>query len=154
MHTLLPMSQTTSISAVTQFPAVGKITQILPDGKTIVFQPSGTNYELHLGLTNGEKVQVSTRPIEGIIHVKARKVWTVPSGGKFIAPIFGPPKTIQGRVKWLDERVLLVQGGTNFVVEMPPSDAAVDLANGAIEAGALVNVTALPGATFELRNPA
>ena len=147
------MSQPTSTNAniINQFPARGKITQVLPDGKTVIFQPAGTNYELHLGVLDSDKPQVSTRPIDGIIHVKARKVWTIPSGGNFVAPIFGPPKTIQGRVKWLDERLLLVQAGTMFVVEIPASDSAVDLANGAIEAGALVNVTGLPGATLEVK---
>ena len=80
----------------------------------------------------------------------ARKVWTVPSGGNFIAPIFGPPKTIQGRVKWLDEKTLVVHAGTSFLVELPASDQALDLANGPIEVGAMVNVTASPGATAEL----
>ena len=33
----------------------------------------------------------------------------------------------------------------------PAGLAAIDLANGGIEVGSLVNVTALPGATFEPR---
>lgn len=142
------ISQTIDMNVVKQYPARGKITQVLPDGRGIVFQPSGTNYEIHLSAADGEKPEVSKQPIEGIIHVKARKVWTVPSGGNFVAPIFGPPKTIQGRVKWLDDRLLVVQAGTTFLVEMPGTDHAVDLAHGGIEAGALVNVTALPGAVF------
>ena len=142
------ISQTIDMNAVKKYPARGKITQVMADGSGIVFQPAGTNYELHLSAADGEKPEVSKQPIDGIIHVKARKVWTVPSGGNFVAPIFGPPKTIQGRVKWLDERLLVVQAGTMFVVEMPTIDHAVDLADGGIEAGSIVNVTALPGATF------
>jgi hypothetical protein len=37
---------------------------------------------------------------------------------------------------------------------MPSTDSVIDLANGAIEVGSLVNVTALPGATIELLTPA
>ena len=91
------------------------------------------------------------RPVEAVIRAQARKVWTVPSGGNFVQPIFGPPRIVQGRVKWLDETTLVVQAGTHFVIDVPASDRAFGLANGAIEAGSLVNVTVLPGATFELR---
>src|SRR6266516_1054420 len=80
----------------------------------VVFAPHGTNYELHLVAPNyagpvGSQTQ-------GVIRATARKVWTVPSGGNFISPIFGPPRTIQGRVKWLDERTLVVQAGTPIVI--------------------------------------
>jgi hypothetical protein len=137
--------------SVSDYPARGKI--IETRDKKVVFHPAGTNYQLHLTL-EGEPLGASERPIDGIIRVEARKLWTVPSGGNFIQPIFGEPRIIQGRVKWLDERLLVVQAATNFVVQIPSNERAIDLANGVIEAGALVNVTALPGATFELRVPA
>lgn len=130
------------------FPAKGKIASI-KDG-LVVFHPTGTNYELHLKTSDGQTIAESDRPVEITIRVRARKVWTVPSGGNFIAPIFGPPKTIQGRVKWLDDQTLVVQAGTNFVVEMPGSSEALDLANGPIGVGTMVNVTAMPGAAMEL----
>jgi hypothetical protein len=132
----------------TDFPARGKIAQA-KDGLA-VFYPAGTNYELHLNTTNGQPSSDSDRPVEVTIRVRARKVWTVPSGGNFIAPIFGPPKIIQGRVKWLDERTLVVHAGTNFIIDMPGSDQALDLANGPIGVGTMVNVTAMPGATMEV----
>lgn len=139
------------MAKIIDFPAKGKIIEVY--GTRIVFQPAGTNYEVHLDLADGD-VPATDRPVQGNIHVRARKIWTVPSGGNFIAPIFGPPKTIQGRVKWLDERLLVVQAGTLFVVEMPISDNAVDLAKGPIGVGSLVNITALPGATMTLLMPA
>ena len=113
----------------------------------VVFAPSGTNYELHLACP-GYKGPVGTLT-GGIIRAVARKVWTVPSGGNFISPIFGPPRTIQGRVRALDETSIVVQAGAPIVVEVPDEPAVIDLANGPIVVGALVNVTALPGATFE-----
>lgn len=128
------------------FPARGRIKQV-NDGM-VVFLPAGTNYELHLKTADGPYTGPVDQPIRGLIRVTARKLWTVPSGGNFIAPIFGNPRTIQGRVKWLDSHLLVVQAGTNFVVELPGSDVAIDLANGVIELASVVNVTALPGATF------
>lgn len=133
---------------VNDYPAKGRIKSATDEG--VVFLPAGTNYELHLATQNPYKGPID-RPIEGIIRVMGRKIWTVPTGGNFVQPIFGEPRIIQGRVKWLDERLLVVQAATMFVVEVPANSQAIDLANGGIEAGSLVNVTALPGATFEPR---
>jgi hypothetical protein len=134
------MEQTVSASA-----ARGKVTAV-KDG-VLQFAPSGTNYELHL-VTPPGAADVG-RLVEGVVRVRARKVWTVPSGGNFISPIFGPPRTIQGRVKSLSERELVVHAGLPIVVELPAEAQGYDLARGPIAVGVMVNVVALPGATFE-----
>ena len=115
---------------------------------TVVFNPAGSNYELKL-LAPSYTGPVGT-PVKGIVRVAARKVWTVPSGGNFISPIFGPPRTIQGRVRLLEPGRLVVHAGCQIWVNLPDNDIVYDLANGPIRVGAIVNVTALPGATFEL----
>jgi hypothetical protein len=138
------------MASANDYPARGRIKSA--NGDVVVFQPSGTNYELHLKADAATQAPLD-KPIECAIHVTARKVWTVPSGGNFVQPIFGEPRIIQGRVKWLDERRLVVQAGANFLVELPASASALDLANGGIEVGSLVNVTAAPGAAFQLRVP-
>ena len=61
----------------------------------------------------------------------------------------GPPKIIQGRVRFADARQLVLHAGVPIVVELPSGDDAIDLGNGPIAAGSLVNVVAMPGATFE-----
>ena len=114
---------------------------------TVTFAPKGTTYELHLKAV-GPTPAINT-PADARIRVQARKVWTVPSGGNFVSPIFGPPKIIQGRVKHADEKQLVVHAGATFVIDLPSAETAVDLPNGAIAVGAMVNVTALPGATVE-----
>jgi hypothetical protein len=111
------------------------------------FAPSGTNYEMHLAAPGyGGSTGVL---VQGTVRVTARKVWTVPSGGNFVSPIFGPPRTIQGRVRSLDERSLVVHAGVPILVELPADEAGYDLANGPITVGVMVNVVALPGARFE-----
>jgi hypothetical protein len=131
---------------LSDFPARGRITRI--NGDTILFRPAGTNYELHLNAAAEGYTGPVDQPVGGMMRVSARKIWTVPSGGNFIEPIMGRPRIIQGRVKWLDERELVVQAGAPFIIELPMSNTAIDLAHGPIEVGALVNVTAAPGATF------
>ena len=130
----------------TDFPTAGKVIAV-NDG-VAVFRPRGTTYELQLKLASAAAPVLSV-PVDAIIRVQARKVWTVPSGGNFLTPIFGPPRIIQGRVKYADEKQIVVHAGATVVVDLPTIDTAVDLPNGPITVGAMVNVTALPGATVE-----
>src|SRR4029434_9836025 len=81
--------------AQTSIAARGKVTAA-KDG-VVHFAPSGTIYELHLVAPSYSGTVGSLT--QGIIRTVARKLWTVPSGGNFISPIFGPPRTIQGRVR-------------------------------------------------------
>ena len=132
----------------TDFPARGKIIEVR--GAIAVFQPAGTNYQIHVELSGDAKPEVSTHPIECIIRVNARKVYTVPSGGNFIQPIFGPPRIIQGRVKFADNNTIVVQAGVPIVCTLPAADSAIDLSEGQIRVGHMANVVALPGATMQL----
>ena len=125
--------------------ARGRITAV-KDG-VVHFAPSGTNYELHLSAP-GYAGAVGGLA-DGYIRVTARKVWTVPSGGNFIAPIFGTPRTIQGRVRSLTEREMIVHAGVPMLVDLPVEETGYDLANGAIAAGVMVNIMAQPGARFD-----
>jgi hypothetical protein len=133
--------------SVVDFPARGKVTAVSPD--RITFAPSGTNYELHLDSGGVKYAGPTDTPVDLVIRVQARKLWTVPSGGGFISPIFGPPRTIQGRVKFVSDKEMVVLAGTHIVVTLPTKEDAFDLVRGDIVEGALVNVVALPGAKFE-----
>jgi hypothetical protein len=137
------------MATTTAHSARGKVTSAR-DG-TIVFIPSGTNYEL--SLLAADFTGPLTTLVEGHIRVTARKVWSVPSGGNFIAPIFGPPKIVQGRLLAVEGNTLIVQAGAPVVVELPADGPVVDLPAGPITIGSMVNVTCLPGARFELIGP-
>jgi hypothetical protein len=129
------------------FFARGKVTQV--KDSFVVFQPLDTNYQLQLATS-----RPYTGPIGQIISArigaKAIKVYTVPSGGGFISPLFGPPKIIQGRAVQVDDRMIVIRAGVPVIVELPKSDDAVDLSEGPIAVGSLVNAVALPGSTFEM----
>lgn len=127
------------------FPAKGKIIRI--EGDSVVFVPSNTNYELLLKGTYAG-------PLNTLVYLQiravGRKLLTVPSGGNFIAPIFGPPKTIQGRVKYADATQVVIQAGAPITVALPTADSAIDLNNGSVTVGQMLNAIVLAGATFEL----
>jgi hypothetical protein len=127
--------------------AKGKVIESKPD--FVVFQPSGTTYQLHLRVT-GYSGPVGS-PVECVIRVQARKVYSVPSGGNFIQPIFGPPRIIQGRVRTIEGQQIVVHAAVPITVSLPADAHAIDLNSGAIAEGAMVNVVALPGATADFR---
>jgi hypothetical protein len=114
----------------------------------VVFAPADTTYQMHLQ-TSRPYTGPLGQLIEARIRAKARKVYTVPSGGGFIAPIYGPPKTLQGRALHVDDRQVVIRAGTPVSIDLPQSDDAVDLDDGYIKVGELINVIAWPGATFE-----
>jgi hypothetical protein len=131
----------------------GRITEVR--GDAVVFQPTGTVYELLLQLSDASKYDgpIDT-PISGVVRLSARKVYSVHSGGNFIEPIFGRPRIVQGRVRHIAEtgRNLIVQAGIAISVDLPEASSAIDLPSGAIRVGHLVNVTVLPGASIQLLN--
>jgi hypothetical protein len=130
-------------------PTLGRVVS-LKDGQ-LVFTPRGTNYELHLK-ADGLDAPIG-KPTRGVVRVQARKVYTVPTGGAFIAPIMGQPRIVQGMVTHVLEsgpnRQVVVKAGAHVVVDLPKDDHAIDLNDGAIEAGGMINVVCAPGAWFE-----
>jgi hypothetical protein len=135
------MAETTT----TPLPAFGKVIRV-EDG-AVIFTPSGTRYELYLDAPpyNGPVNQ----PVKCIIRVKAKKVYTVPSGGNFVTPIFGPPRIVQGRVRSGDDRSLVIHAAAPIHVEVPAVESAIDLDEGPIAVGKMVNVVCEPGARAE-----
>jgi hypothetical protein len=118
--------------------------------RTVVFAPADTNYEMRLearGSLEGARVGVI---LKGLIRAIPRKVWTVPSGGNFIDPIFGPPRRIQGRIRYLDDQMMVIQCGAPIIVALPPDPTIYDLPRGPLTVGVMANVAVMPDATFEL----
>jgi hypothetical protein len=135
--------------SLADFAARGKVIRVNDD--SVVFQPKDTNYELQL-VTKGRYDGPVNVPINARVRATVRKLLTVPSGGAFISPIFGPAKTVQGRVRHVEEGSIVVQAGMPFVLDLPSADHQLDLNNGPITIGHMVNAIVLPGASFELVN--
>jgi hypothetical protein len=115
--------------------------------RRLVLGVDDTNYELHLDC---QAELVAGQRVEGKVIVGARKVWTVSAGGSFISPLAGTPRVIQGRVKAVDGKRLIVQAGATVCVDLPDDRSSLDLMNGEVTPGVMVNVTTLAGARFEL----
>lgn len=133
--------------SLADFAARGKVIRVNDD--SVVFQPKDTNYELQLATAGRYDGPVNV-PVSARVRATVRKLLTVPSGGAFISPIFGPPRIVQGRVRHVEESAIVVQAGLAVVLELPAADHQLDLNNGPITVGKMVNAIVLPGATFEL----
>ena len=81
----------------------------------------GTDYRLHLvvaGESAGKLPEVGS-PVMGRIRARARRVDVTFAGGRFIEPVNGRPRRVQGRVMATD-------GGTNSItVQAAPGCALV-----------------------------
>lgn len=135
------MTQTNSPETSAIPAALGKVIAV-KDG-VVVFNPAGTSYELHLAVPN--YTGPLNAPVKCIIRATARKVYTVPSGGNYITPIFGPPRIVQGRVRSGNQRSLVVHAGCPIHVDLPAAESGIDLDDGPIWVGRMVNVVCLPG---------
>ncbi len=132
--------------SLADFVARGKVIRVSDD--TVVFSPNDTSYELQL-VTKVRYDGPVNVPIDAGIRATVRKLLTVSSGGAFVAPIFGPPKTIQGRVRFVGEGMIVVGAGLSFTLELPAADHALDLNSGPISVGTMVNAIVMNGATLE-----
>jgi hypothetical protein len=138
------------MAGIWDFPARGKVIEVR--GPLIVFQPTNTTYHLHLaGASYSGPLKT---PVEILIRATARKIWTVPSGGNFIAPITGTPRTIQGRVRFIEGQTIIVQAGTPVAITLPVNDSGIDLSTGALGVGSLINAMVMPGVSFEFAGAA
>lgn len=140
------MDQTTTESNLV---AMGRVIAV-KEG-LVVFNPAGTRYELHLAAP--QYTGALNAPVRCVIRASARKVYTVPSGGNFITPILGPPRIVQGLVRSADERSIVLQAGCPVHVALPIDDDAIDLDDGPIYVGRMVNVVCLPGVRAEFISP-
>jgi len=129
------------------FKTAGKVIAV-KDG-AVIFNPRATRYQWELKTSTSYAGPLNI-PVEALLRADARKVYTVPSGGNFVTPITGPPRIVQGRVRYADDRQIVVQANAFFIIDLPPVDTAIDLDNGPIAVNTMVNVVALPGAIFEL----
>lgn len=112
----------------------------------IRLQIPNSNYDLHLVAVGPITAEVGKRLI-GTIRVKARRMDVVGTGGKFVEPVTGRPRRVQGRVIGVDEQAgaVVVDAGVPMLVT--PTDARQ--APTAFRPGQMVGFDALEGSTFQ-----
>lgn len=70
-------------------------------GEWIIVGVPGTGYEIRLGVLRQPDVEVGKK-IAGTIRLDARRVDVVKTGGRYIEPLVGRPRRVQGDVVAVD----------------------------------------------------
>lgn len=112
----------------------------------IVLSFYNTNYRTHL-IPVGEITAPVGKRIQGVIRAEAKRVDVVRTGGKYVEPVLGRPRRVQGRIVEVDtaRNALTVDAGMPIVCRLTDHrQRATDF-----EAGQFVSFDVLRGATFQ-----
>ncbi|MDX2117572.1 MAG: hypothetical protein SFY96_05240 [Planctomycetota bacterium] len=112
----------------------------------IVFGVPNTNYELHLQPTQNVQPAGIDKRLIGSIKAQARRLDLVRTGGRYIEPVFGRPRRVQGSVVSVDsaQNVVVVNAGVPIALTLTdPRQQASQF-----EAGQIVSCDVHDGATF------
>jgi hypothetical protein len=104
-----------------------------------------TRYEMHL-LPESPVATEPGKRILGTIHAQARRIDRVDTGGRYVEPVFGRPRRVQGRVVAIEGDEVVVHAGVP--IHCRPTDSrqkAADFAE-----GDFVSFDVMDGATFRL----
>lgn len=102
-----------------------------------------SSYELHLVPT----APISTPPgkrILGTIHARCRRIDAVQTGGRYVEPVMGRPRRVQGSVVKVTGDAIVVDAG--MPIHCMPTDPRQKPSD--FEPGQFVSFDVLEGATF------
>jgi hypothetical protein len=111
--------------------------------KTVTIAFPDTSYEIRL-VSEGDVSTPVGKRIVGTINVRARRIDAVDAGGRFVEPIYGRPRRVQGRVIAVDGDAIVVDAGV--IVHATPTDGRQSATD--FEPGQLVSFDVLKGASF------
>jgi hypothetical protein len=110
----------------------------------VKFGVPNTSYELHLRPVGEIKAQPGKRLI-GVIRGEARRIDIVTTGGRYVEPVMGRPRRVQGTVVRHEGGAIVVDAGV--AIHCTPTDSrqkAEDFAP-----GTMVSFDMLDGATIQ-----
>lgn len=129
--------------------ARGELVEIVPATATrsghVVLTFGNTSYQMHLVPTAPVTTPIGKR-IMGTIRCKARRVDVVETGGRYVEPVYGRPRRVQGTVVAAEpsQRVIVVDAGMPIHCELQDARQEADQ----FPIGAFVSFDAMDGATF------
>jgi len=104
-----------------------------------------TSYETHF-IPAGPITAEPGKRILGKIHAKARRIDTVQTGGRYVEPVYGRPRRVQGSVIGVDSASNSVIVDATIPIHLSPTDARQKAAD--FQPGQFVSCDVLDGATF------
>lgn len=133
------MSEATAAGPI----ATGILVEKSPE--KLVLAVLGSDYRLHLVPSGTINAGVNDR-ISGTISANARRVDVIKAGGRYIEPVFGRPRRVQGRIIGGDVKAntLTVLASVPVTVTLMPHQRT-----GQFAAGQMVSFDVEPGARFQ-----
>ena len=114
----------------------------------VVLGVHGTDYRVHLAISGAPTAAIGDH-VSGTIYATAKRVDAIPTGGRFIDPVYGRPRRLQGRVVSLDpvKNVISIFCGLPFHCTM-----MTDQKTSQFELGQMVAFDIERGARIELEH--
>ena len=133
------MSETTTAGPTT----TGVLAEKSPE--KIVLAVPGTDYRLHLVPVGPIDAGLNER-VRGLIRANAKRVDVILAGGRYIEPVFGRPRRVQGRIIDGDVKAntLTVLACVAVTVKLMDNQKASGFA-----VGQMVSFDVEPGANFQ-----
>ncbi|MEC9374363.1 MAG: hypothetical protein VYC34_10995 [Planctomycetota bacterium] len=139
------MAESQVISAADRSVATGVVEE--NRGDRIVLAIPGTDYKILL-MTPEKVATPEGKRISGTIRAAAKRVDVIPAGGRYVEPVMGRPRRVQGRVISVieTEGALVVSAGVPVVCKLGALQKASDF-----KVGQMVSMNVAPDATFTPR---
>ena len=115
---------------------------------TITLSIPNTSYELHL-IPAGAIRAAAGKRIVGTIRADAKRLDTVKTGGRYIEPVYGRPRRVQGTVVAVDTAANAVVIDATVPIHCRLTDQRQKAAD--FQAGQFVSCDVMDGARFEER---
>ncbi len=112
----------------------------------LTFVVPNTSYQLSLVPIGEIRAKVGARLI-GVIRARARRVDEVRTGGRYVEPVVGRPRRVQGRIVKTEESGIVVDAGVPIHCTLTDERQRPEQ----FEVGQLVSFDVHDGATFEAR---
>ena len=110
----------------------------------IVFLIPGTDYQLHLAVYKAPSTTIGKR-IAGTIQAQARRIDVVHTGGRYVEPVYGRPRRVQGEIVAVDpgSQTVTVHAGVPIVCKTEGAQRAENF-----QVGDFVSFDVRSGASF------
>lgn len=118
-------------------------TQMAGKPEHVVLSFPNTSYRVHLRPTEPIRTEVGKR-IVGVVQADVRRIDVVGTGGRFVEPVYGRPRRVQGTVVGIEGDRLVVNAG--FPIHCKPTDSRQKASD--FQPGQMVSFDVMAGATF------
>ncbi len=133
----------------------GTLAEVLPATATkpamVVLTVPNTDYRIHLMPAGDDLSAFEARlgqKVIGIIRVDAKRIDRVGAGGRYVEPVLGRPRRVQGMVRAVTEDAVVVGSGNGLSLHLRPT--APGQSAGQFTTDDFVTCGVTDTATFEL----